>query len=63
MGAGALVVALFAGRVARRVAEIRKEKHTHEEAAWEAEVWGETDAADNEIPAELPVEAPAEARA
>ena len=58
MGAGALVVALFAGRVARRVAEIRKERHTHAEAAWEADMAGEAD-----VPDELPVEAPAEAQA
>jgi membrane-associated phospholipid phosphatase len=58
MGAGALVVALFAGRTARRVAEIRKEKHTHPEAAAEAEARGEVD-----VPGELPVGAPAEARA
>jgi membrane-associated phospholipid phosphatase len=63
MGAGALVVALFAGRTARRVAEIRKEKHTHPEAAWEADLAGETDVPDEEIPAELPAEVPAEARA
>jgi len=30
MGAGALVIALFAGRTARRVAELRKEKHAAE---------------------------------
>jgi undecaprenyl-diphosphatase len=58
MGAGALVVALFAGRTARKVAEIRKEKHTHAEAAAEAEARGEVD-----VPDELPVEAPAEAPA
>ncbi len=62
MGAGALVVALFAGRTARRVAEIRKEKHTHAEAAWEAEFAGEADIPDY-IPDELPDDAPAEARA
>jgi membrane-associated phospholipid phosphatase len=40
MGAGALVVALFAGRTARRVAQLRKERHAEAkaEAAARAEV-------------------------
>lgn len=48
MGAGALAVALFAGRTARRVAELRKERHAGEVSV--------------EAPAEVPV-APAEAPA
>jgi membrane-associated phospholipid phosphatase len=54
MGAGALCVALFAGRTARRVAELRKERH--------AEARAEKAAADD-APVEIPVIAPAEAPA
>ena len=57
MGAGALTVALFAGRTARRVAELRKERHAGEVAV-DAQFQVVDDA-----PAEVPVDAPAEARA
>ena len=50
MGAGALCVALFAGRTARRVAELRKERHV--EAVAEAEGAGD--------PVRIPIDAPAE---
>jgi membrane-associated phospholipid phosphatase len=51
MGIGALCVALFAGRTARRVAELRKERHA------EARAEAAADAAEASVPA------PAEARA
>ena len=55
MGAGALVVALFAGRTARRVAELRKERHAGE-VAIDAQFGVPVD----EVPAEVRVDAPAE---
>ena len=58
MGAGALVVALFAGRTARRVAELRKERH-----AGEVAIDAQFGASVDDIPAEVPVDAPAEAPA
>ena len=56
MGAGAITVALFAARTSRRVAELRKERHSEVDIDNQFEF--STDDAE-----EAPVEAPAEARA
>ena len=47
MGVGAMCVALFAARTARRVAELRHEKHVAQRAA-------EAAAAPRRVPAEAP---------